>query len=194
MFCHRLLVKADLQHTTTIPEQTVAKACKGDLAARAELYRQYSKAMYNVCIRMTGNQDDAADVLQDAFVQAFDHLAQLKQPEAFAGWLKQIVVNQCIRFCKQHTAWSLLSDADANTLAEEETTWWTNVPLSLIHEQIKSLPAGCRQVFVLFALENFGHREIAESLGISESTSKSQYQRARKLLRERIAKQMEVYG
>ena len=150
--------------------------------------------MYNICIRMTGNEDDAADVLQDAFVQAFDHLKQLKQPEAFSGWLKKIVVNQCIRFCKKNIVWRELNESDANNIAEDEREWWINIPLALVHQEIKKLPSGCRQVFVLFAMEDFGHKEIAEQLSISESTSKSQYQRARKLLYERITKQMEIHG
>jgi len=143
---------------------------------------------------MTGSRADAQDLLQEAFIQAFRHLGQLKQPEAFGGWLRRIVVNQCIRFSKTHVRWSALEDAGTDALAEEETEWWTTIPLPLVHEAIKHLPDGCRQVFVLYVLEDFGHKAIAESLGISESTSKSQYQRARKLLRERITKQIPLNG
>lgn len=183
-----------MQHTTHILEQTVVKARAGDVNARSELYNRYSKAMYNICIRMTGNEDDAADVLQDAFMHAFDCIKQLRQPAAFSGWLKQIVVNHCIRFCKRNINWSGLNETNMPAIADEETGWWINIPLPLVHQEIKNLPAGCRQVFVLFAMENFGHRDIAETLGISESTSKSQYQRARKLLRDRITKQIETHG
>lgn len=184
-----------MQRTTNIPEQTVLKACKGDKEACAQLYQQYSKAMYNICIRMTGNEEDAADVLQDAFLQAFNSLAQLKQPEAFAGWLKQIVVHQCIRFCKNTIYWNSLEETNTSSIAEEDKEqWWTSISLSLLHQEIKQLPSGCRQVFVLFAMEDFSHKDIATQLQISESTSKSQYQRARKLLQERIIKAVEQNG
>ena len=183
-----------MQRTTNIPDQTVLKACAGDIDARAKLYKQYSKAMYNICIRMTGNEEDAADVLQDAFIHAFNHLEQLKQAAAFGGWLKQIVVNQCIRFCRKNIYWNQLEKTDTDSIAEEEAQWWINIPLDLVHQEIKNLPSGCRQVFVLFAMEGFGHKEVAEHLAISESTSKSQYQRARKLLQERIIKQMSIDG
>lgn len=183
-----------MQHTTNISEQTVIKACAGDNGARIQLYNLYSRAMYNICIRMTGNEDDAADVLQDAFIHAFNHLGQLKQLHAFGGWLKKIVVNQCISFCRKSIHWSQLEEGETYSIAEEETEWWVRIPLELVHQEIKDLPSGCRLVFVLFAMEGFGHKEVAGQLGISESTSKSQYQRARKLLQERIIKQMNIHG
>jgi RNA polymerase sigma factor (sigma-70 family) len=173
---------------------TVVKAGQGDRSAQADLYRYYSKAMYNICIRMTGNPTDAQDMLQDAFIDAFRHLGQLKQPGAFAGWLRRIMINKCIQFCKNHVRWSSLDQEGMDPVKDQETAWWLNIPLHLVQEAIKGLPGGCREVFVLYALEDFGHKEIARNLGISESTSKSQYQRARKLLRERITKQIHLNG
>ena len=146
--------------------------------------------MYNICIRMTGNRFDAQDVLQEAFIEAFRHLGQLKQPAAFGGWLRRIMINQCVRFSKRHVSWKSLEEDGTERNEEDETAWWLNIPLAVVHEEIKALPGGCREVFVLFALEDFGHKEIARDLGISESTSKSQYQRARRLLKERITKKM----
>jgi RNA polymerase sigma factor (sigma-70 family) len=173
---------------------TVIKARQGDHGAQADLYGYYSKAMYNICLRMAGNPDDAQDLLQDGFIDAFRHLGQLKEPRAFAGWLRRIMINKCVRFCKNHVRWSSLDQEGKETAVDQETEWWLNIPLQLVQEEIKSLPGGCREVFVLYALEDFGHKEIARDLGISESTSKSQYQRARKLLRERINRQMHLNG
>jgi RNA polymerase sigma-70 factor (ECF subfamily) len=150
--------------------------------------------MYNICIRMTGNSTDAQDMLQDAFIDAFRHLGQLKRPGAFAGWLRRIMINKCIQFSKDHVRWSSLEQDGIHPVEDEETAWWLKIPLPLVQEEIKNLPGGCREVFVLYALEDFGHKEIAKDLGISESTSKSQYQRARKLLRERITKKMHLNG
>lgn len=183
-----------MQHPPNIHELTVIKAGQGDRSAQADLYRYYSTAMYNICIRMTGNPADAQDVLQDAFIDAFRHLGQLKQPAAFAGWLRRIMINKCVHFSKHHVRWSSLDLELVELVQDEEREWWLLVPLQLVQEEIKNLPGGCREVFVLFALEDFGHKEIARDLGISESTSKSQYQRARKLLRERITKKMDLNG
>ena len=104
------------------------------------------------------------------------------------------MINKCIQFSKNHVRWSSLDQGEVDGIADQETAWWLNIPFQLVHTEIKNLPGGCREVFVLYALEDFGHKEIARDLGISESTSKSQYQRARKLLRERITKQMHLNG
>lgn len=143
---------------------------------------------------MTGNPTDAQDLLQDAFMEAFRHLRQLQRPGAFGGWLRRIVINKCIRFSKEHVRWSGLDPDEMSPVPDQETEWWLNIPLELVQQEIKNLPGGCREVFVLYALEDFGHKEIARALGISESTSKSQYQRARKLLRERITNKTQLNG
>lgn len=179
-----------LEHHTNIQAYTVLKAGQGDRNAQADLYRLYSKAMFNICMRMTGNRPDSEDLLQDAFINAFKSIGQLKDPAAFGGWLRRIVVNKCIRYSKNSFQWTGLHE-DQNELAEEiSEEWWKQISPEMIHEEIKNLPNGCRQVFVLYVLEDFGHKDIAENLGISESTSKSQYQRARSLLKERITKKV----
>lgn len=183
-----------MEQEPTIQTAVVRKACTGDAASQAWLYRQYSKAMYNICIRMTGNQNDAEDLLQEAFMIAFKNLRQLKDPVQFGGWLKRIVVNECIRFCKKNVYWSEWDEQWEQTLSNEEPEWWKTVDFKMVHQEIKSLPDGCRQVFNLYVLEDYSHKEIANHLGISESTSKSQYHRARQLLKERITKQMQLHG
>jgi RNA polymerase sigma-70 factor (ECF subfamily) len=172
----------------------IHKALQGDNDARSRLYHQYSQPMYNICIRMTGNAQNARDILQNAFILAFTHLKQVKSPDRFAGWLRKIVINECIRFSKAALPVQALDDNLDAPLMNEEVPWWTEVDLATINRAITDLPEGCRQVFVLFALEDFTHKEIAASLGISESTSKSQYQRARKLLRDMILKKSGRHG
>ena len=166
----------------------------GDSESQAWLYRQYSKAMFNICTRMTGNQSDAEDLLQEAFMIAFRNLKQLKEPNQFGGWLKRIVVNECIRFSKKNIYWTAWDEQWDNTMSNEEPEWWKTVNLDMVHKEIKSLPDGCRQVFNLYVLEDYSHKDIAANLGISESTSKSQYHRARQLLKERITKQLQIHG
>lgn len=179
-----------MKHDNTIQEDLVVRARDGDRSARAELYRLYIKAMYNNCLRITGNKTEAEDVMQDAFIYAFEHLDEIKNPAAFGGWLRKIVTGKAIRFLKKNIRWNDLNDGHTSTIADEETEWWTTIKMEQAHEEIKNLPNGCRQVFTLYVFEDYSHKEIADSLGISESTSKSQYQRARKLLKERMIKQM----
>lgn len=142
---------------------------------------------------MAGNPTDAEDLLHDAFVYAFEHLHQLKDPAAFGGWLGRIVVGECVRFSKKSLKWKDLDD-DLSEDQPEENEWWNSIGIEQVNEEIKKLPDGCRQVFVLFALENYPHKLIAQNLGISESTSKSQYQRARKLLKERLTNKTLNHG
>jgi RNA polymerase sigma factor (sigma-70 family) len=183
-----------LEQALTIQTAVVHKACKGDAAAQAWLYEQYSKAMFNICMRMAPNRSDAEDLLQDSFILAFNKLYQLKEADQFGGWIKRIVVNECIRFSKKNIQWKEWDTALFEDIAEEEIAWWKTVDMKVIHLEIKALPEGCRQVFTLFVAEDYSHREIAQQMGISESTSKSQYHRAKQLLKERITKYLQVHG
>jgi RNA polymerase sigma-70 factor (ECF subfamily) len=145
---------------------------------------------------MTGDHHSGQDVLQEAFIVAFRQLHQLKQPEHFGGWLKRIVINECIRYSKKQQ-FSYQLDDETTEIAYEEaagTDWWKDIDMQLIHQEISNLPEGCRQVFTLHVFENYMHREIAETLGITESTSKTQYRRAKELLKARITKASKTYG
>ena len=160
-------------------------AMKGDRAAQYALYNMYSKAMYNISVRLTGNKHDAEDILQEAFITAFNKLDQLKDAKQFGGWLKRIVINHSLRAVKSRENWSELGDHD--TIVEEDNSGqWSDIPMDVINTAITGLPTGGRQVFVLHLMEGLKHKDIADMLGISESTSKSQYIRAKQLLRERL--------
>ena len=150
--------------------------------------------MFNICIRMTGNQAEAEDLLQEAFLLAFKKIQQLKNPEQFGGWLRRIVVNECIRHSRKALKTTEWQEQYSESIADEETDWWTGIDLEMVHQEIKNLPAGCRQVFVLYVLEEYTHKEVAVSMGISEGTSKSQYQRARKILKQRIMQKLNAHG
>ncbi|MBS1628163.1 MAG: sigma-70 family RNA polymerase sigma factor [Bacteroidetes bacterium] len=165
-------------------------ARKGNTQAFAQLYQQYSKAMYNICIRMAGNIPEAEDLLQESFITAFNNIHQLKEDNFFGGWLKTIVVNNCIKHCKKIFYWDDWSEEKIENIANDETEWWVNIEMNHINHAIKQLPDGCREIFTLYAIENYSHKEVANNLGISESTSKSQYHRAKKLLKEKLINQL----
>lgn len=156
------------------------------------LFKSYTRGMYNICLRMTGNKQDAEDVLQDAFFQAYVNINKLRSIDSFGSWIKKIVINQCLKFLRSRV---LFIDIDSvnqefEDLPEDDIQEY---PMEQINKFIRELPDGCRIVFNLYLLENYSHKEIGEMLNISESTSKSQYQRARQLLQKKL-KSKQVYG
>jgi len=183
-----------LETANHILTDLVKKARKGNADAQGSLYHQFSKAMFNICIRMAGNRSDAEDILQEAFIIAFKSLHQLKDEVLFGGWLRRIVINECIKYSKKSFYWQDWDEADYEHRTDDAVEWWQEIDMAIIHQQIKALPDGCRQVFNLYVLEDYSHKQIAENLGISEGTSKSQYSRAKQLLRERITKHIALHG
>lgn len=171
---------------TTIQTNIIKKAQQGDNNALEWLYNNYCKAMYSICIKMIGKKEDAEDVLHDVFIMAFKNLHQLKNEMQFGGWLKRITINECLRYCKKQFLYNDFEDQDFKHLKEDEAHWWQGIDINVINNAIKELPNGCRQIFYLYAVENYGHKEIASTLNISEGTSKSQYFRAKKLLKEEL--------
>ena len=164
------------------------EACKlGDRKAQFRLYQLYAKAMYNICIRILGNQALAEDALQEAFVNAFHKLHSFEGRASFGAWLKRIVINKCLSQLKRRQLeWEPI---DENTLewAEQEPVREAELSGTRIHQAIKELPKGCRVVFTLYQLEGYDHKEISEIMNISVSTSKSQYHRAKRLLQKKLA-------
>jgi len=152
--------------------------------------------MYNICIRMVPIQVDAEDIVQESFVKAFNNLDSYRGDSTFGSWLKRIVINTSINHLKKKRQWFVtfdelpmsIEDCSNNDLSEEESL--NKISPEMIHEAIKTLPVKARMVLNLYLLEGYLHREIAEMLDISESTSKSQYQRALKLLQEKLKKEI----
>lgn len=168
-------------------EVKLIRLCKkGDEKAQYQLYRSYSMAMYNIAIRMTGEKETAEDVIQDSFIKAFKELQQLNDEKAFGGWLKRIVINRCIDEVRKKKF--MLSSFDTISEKHIEITEEVNenIDAELVHHLIKKLPVGAREILVLRALEGYRYVEIANKLNISESTAKTQFFRAKKLLGEMI--------
>jgi len=164
-----------------INSQILARCRRGEVKAQFILYKQYSKAMYNIAIRFLNNKMDAEDVLQESFITAFEKLSELTSDNAFGRWLKRIVINNCItQIKKKKIEFDDIENYPA--VADQDDSDLPGIDPLLVHNAIKLLPSGGRTILVLHALEGYKHREIAEMLGISESTSKSQYKRALELL------------
>lgn len=143
---------------------------------------------------MSGNEEDAHDILQDGFIAAFEKMHQLKEPEMFGGWLKRIIINQCIAHTKHKNNHGGLIVAETELFDEQDDDCWETISMAELHQAIKRLPEGCRQIFVLYAVEDYTHQQIAQELGLSAGTSKSQYNRAKKLLRQMLIKKMASNG
>jgi len=165
---------------------------KGDESAQFQLYKQYSKAMFNICYRITNNHNDAEDALQEAFINAFKHIQEFEGRSSIGAWLKRIVVNQALNFVqKKKLEFTSLNDQHYLLVADDADENNYVQDIERVRNAIQKLPDGYRIVFSLYLLEGYDHVEIAEILKISESTSKSQYNRAKKKLKE-ILKE-EVY-
>ncbi|AWM33512.1 RNA polymerase sigma factor [Hymenobacter nivis] len=165
-----------------------------DHQAQAELYRRYAKAMFNAALRITGDYAEAEDVLQESFLSAFRELSSYKGDSSFGAWLKRIVVNKSIN-CLRQRRLALVPlgeqhhDAPLETHYSADDEAETHYRADVLRRCIQELPDGYRVVLTLYLLEGYDHLEVAGILGISESTSKSQYSRARAKLRELAAQQ-----
>lgn len=160
---------------------------RGERQAQQELYRLYSRAMYNVCLRMLRTEADAEDVLQHSFVDVFTKLHTFRSQSTIGSWIKRIVVNNCINHLKkQRVRFDELDERVAGHLEDEEyepPDEQQQFQVQRIKQAMHQLPDGYRAVFSLYLLEGYDHQEIAEILGISEATSKSQFSRARQKIR-----------
>ncbi|WP_347159625.1 RNA polymerase sigma factor [Pontibacter chitinilyticus] len=169
-----------------VNHQVIERCKSGDNRAQYELYKLYSKAMFNVSMRITNDYAEAEDVLQEAFVSAFRKLHTYKAEASFGSWLKKIVVNAAINAVRRRHSELVPMDehvvADvADEVYDEDATTWK---VDRVRQAIQKLPDGYRVVLSLYLLEGYDHAEIGEILAITESTSKSQYSRAKKKLLE----------
>ncbi|HEX5023982.1 MAG TPA: RNA polymerase sigma factor [Agriterribacter sp.] len=164
----------------------LVKRCQeGDVTSFKRLYEQYAKAMYNTSLRILNNSVEAEDVLQESFIDAFHHIGSFQNKSSFGAWIKQIVVNKSINQLKKKRINLVeIEQADLNQQIEyaEEDKTETQWQVALILNAIKQLPPGYRTVLSLYLLEGYDHEEIAQVLGVSESTVRTQYIRAKQKL------------
>jgi len=160
---------------------------EGNVRSQYRLYNQYSKAMYNLAYRMLNNQSEAEDILQDAFVDCFENIGSFRYESTFGAWLKSIVVNKCINHLKRKGP-VLVFEENLPNIAEEHYESEPVFDHKQILRAIEKLPDGYRMVLTLYLLEGYDHEEIASILGITESTSKTQYLRAKEKLRKTLKK------
>ena len=170
----------DLSQRAFVHQDLIADSIKGSNKARYQLYQLYSRAMFNVCFRMMNNREDAEDMLQEALVQAFQKLETFRHESSFGTWLKTIVIHTCINALnKRKLDLKYFDEMHRFDTVEEEPEEALFTTENII-EAMNQLPEGGRIVFSLYLLEGYDHGEISQILNITESTSKTQYMRAKR--------------
>ena len=170
-------------------EQMLAGSIKNNAAAQEELYNRFSPRMLGVCYRFAKNREDAEDMLQEGFIKVFTQLHQYRNEGALEGWIRRIVVHTCINILKKNKKFADSVDIiHAKTLHIREDMIPSIMQAKQVVECIRLLPMGYRTVLNLYAIEGFSHREIGNLLDIEESTSRSQYTRAKAMLEDILVK------
>ena len=170
-----------------IHKELIEQSKRSDRKSQYQLYSFYAKAMFNVCVRMLNSVQEAEDVLQDSFCDAFENLSSFRYESSFGSWMKRLVINNCINHLKKkrailvhHDDMTMFDEPEDSPENEEEILF----EVKKIYQAMQQLPEGYRVVFSLYLIEGYDHTEISEILGISESTSKSQFLRAKGKIRE----------
>ncbi|HNY02853.1 MAG TPA: RNA polymerase sigma factor [Bacteroidales bacterium] len=180
-----------------VEEDLIRKASAGDNSAIEALYDRYAPILLSVCYRYCGNRDDAEDILHDGFIKIIRNIAkfEIRREGSAEAWMKRIMVNTALNFIRERGKWkNLLENDSINDIEEpadesDETgaDRYPDLRPEEVMQLVCALPPGYRTVFNLYVFEQYGHREIANLLGCTENTSKSQLSKARGLLRKKIS-------
>ena len=158
-------------------ERTLVEGCRNkDRIAQRTLYERFAGRMFAVCQRYTRSRFEAEDVLQEAFVKVFTQIHTFRYDCPLEAWIKRIMITTSISYLRKEKAYLDQADVDdyADAVSEGEATV-SGMEYQQLLGMVRELPAGCQSVFNLYAIEGYQHNEIAQMLGISEGTSKSQY-------------------
>ena len=166
-------------------EDELIKGClRRDPSAQKHLYDFYSSRMYSLCYRYVKNSMEAEDIIVTAFLKIFDKIQQFKSEGSFEGWIRRIVVNEALTFLRRNRSMYLETELEQADREPDYNALSDHLEEEDLLKMIQELPTGYRIVFNLYAIDGYSHKEIAEQLGISENTSKSQLSRARAYLQK----------
>lgn len=178
-----------------LSEQELIKGCvKGDRAVQKALYERYCRKMMVVCQRYSKSSQEAEDILQEGFMKVFNSLSTFREEARLETWITRIMINTALNHQRQKLYLLPMVDVTEINLPEDAEISLSSLNLDELIRMVQALPDGCRVVFNLFAIEGYNHKEIAAMLGISEGTSKSQYSRAKSLLKQKLNHVEKVYG
>ncbi len=185
-----------LENRKSMTEQELAEGCKRqDNEARKALYEAFAGSLLSLCLRYMGTRDEAEDVLHDGFLKAYTRIEGFtwRGEGSLGAWLRRLFTNCALDRLEEDKRMATGHDEDIPDLADDEAEAPPTVSAEVIMHLMGELPAGYRTVLNLFLVEGWSHREIAARLGITESTSGSQYLRARALLRQKIQKYIQTH-
>jgi RNA polymerase sigma factor (sigma-70 family) len=175
----------------TMTEAEVLDGCiRKNAVAQDALYQRFSPRMFGVCYRFARNRQDAEDMLQEGFIKVYTQIGQFRNEGSLEGWIRRIIVHTCINILKRNRKFAETLDiADvAEQIRVKEEAAGSYFEVRQIVETIRTLPLGYRTVLNLYAIEGYSHKEIGAMLDIGESTSRSQYTRAKAMLEELLVK------
>lgn len=177
-----------------ISESDLIDGCiQGDRRMQEELYRRFSPRMYAVCLRYAGNAEEAEDILQEGFVKIFKKLDSFRREGSFEGWVRRIFVNTAIEHFRRKRYLMPVTEKEENTIEGKYTGVLDELAEKDILALVQELSPGYRTVFNMYVVEGYTHKEIADMLGISEGTSKSQLSRAKVILQEMVKKYIDTH-
>jgi len=156
------------------------------------LYDQYASRMLTVCMRYSKNREDAEDILQEAFIKVFNKIESFRKESTLGYWIKRIVINTALNYHRKSVYLYPHFDIDDMHQLGDDEVLVSDYNYRDLLKLLQSLPQGCQVIFNLYAVEGYKHKEIAELLNISEGTSKSQYARAKSLIKDMITETGEV--
>ncbi|MCL1663894.1 sigma-70 family RNA polymerase sigma factor [Elizabethkingia sp. HX XZB] len=170
--------------------EIIEQCQKNDRKAQELLYRRYSNVLFSICLRYSGNYENAQDVFQEGFILIFKKITQYSFSGSFEGWIKRVMVNLNLEKHRQKEIWLTEIEENMPLIDEEDNdpNDFQNVNYQDLIKYVQNLPTQYRQVFNLYVFEEYTHNEIAESLKISPGTSKSNLSRAREILRKELMK------
>lgn len=173
----------------SISESDLINGCiRGDRQMQEELYNRFAGKMYAVCLRYANNAEDAQDLLQEGFIKVYKNLHRFRAEGSFEGWIRRVFINSSIEHLRKKSLQvSKVTDKEESTIEDGDITALDSLAEQDIINLIQELSPGYRTVFNLYVIEGYSHKEIAEQLGISEGTSKSQLARARSILQKKVA-------
>ena len=177
------------ERNQNITESDLIKGCiEGNRRMQEEMYRRLSPRMYAVCLRYAGNAEEAEDILQEGFIKVFKKLDSFRSEGSFEGWVRRIFVNTAIEHFRRKRYLMPVTEKEENTIEGKSISVLDELAEKDILALVQELSPGYRTVFNMYVVEGYTHKEIADSLGISEGTSKSQLSRAKVILQDMVKK------
>lgn len=176
-------------------EEAILQDClNNDALAQKELYNRYSPKMLSVCYRFAHNREDAEDMLQEGFIKVFSQIHTFRNQGALEGWIRRIIVHTCINTLKKNKKFAENVELiHASSVQVREESIPSIMQAKQLVECIRMLPLGYRTVLNLYAIEGYSHKEIGDMLDVEESTSRSQYTRAKQMLEDILVKRNIIY-